>query len=639
MNSNFACIKQYFRRLPLSHFPTRKPHSRPRHHSQRILVKAGDDLKSLAQKAYGNSSLWYVLAAANALSGDSGLIAGTQLKVPEVGVSKNDAGTFKPYNPNEIVGSTSPSLPYIPTQASNGCSAVATLIRVAVAVVIAFYAPQASYAILIAGGGEAAAQTVEINQGYRDGYDVGAIVVAGISAGVSPGGKTLWGKIGFAAAQAVGNYNMSYLVNKALGHEASWNWRGVASTAVSAAMAQGLFGSSATQNAAGSQSGSMIPANAPFSWSRVAQAAVTAANEAGKSVIRSGIGYAVDKAIIGEAHWNWGQVMSSAAVQAGSAFGGAYRQSGVEYNALKSQGLNEQDARMMAWGERVNRGQGQAAAELKPQFDALDPNGDDIHDHKDLMYFSASNAGTYALPVTFTDEQMADITKTENPYIGLKGLEGVEDDGVVCRAPEEWQNKLDLTVPQGQLTFDAEGGDNKNLRNFSRVIHWPGEEKSGVTLGRGYDMGLRTLSEIIRDLTNAGIDINKAKLIAASAGLKGEDARIFVRDNKNIIGEISRPQQKALFELIYPKYLKLAESNYNKWTNGNINRVDWSMLKQPIKDVMVDFVYQGFTKGPKPMEAGMNNDIDHLTQYIIRTPGINMYEIGRNRAMYLKSQR
>ena len=63
------------------------------------------------------------------------------------------------------------------------------------------------------------------------------------------------------------------------------------------------------------------------------------------------------------------------------------------------------------------------------------------------------------------------------------------------------------------------------------------------------------------------------------------------------------------------------------------------MLKQPIKDVMVDFVYQGFTKGPKPMEAGMNNDIDHLTQYIIRTPGINMYEIGRNRAMYLKSQR
>ncbi|HWS23863.1 MAG TPA: hypothetical protein VN226_05455, partial [Anaerolineales bacterium] len=68
----------------------------------------------MAQKAYGNSCLWYVLAAANALIGDSGLIAGTQLKVPEVGVSKNDAGTFKPYNPNEIVGSTSPSLPFIP---------------------------------------------------------------------------------------------------------------------------------------------------------------------------------------------------------------------------------------------------------------------------------------------------------------------------------------------------------------------------------------------------------------------------------------------------------------------------------------------------------------------------------------------
>ena len=96
---------------------TRKPHSRTRNYSKYILVVAGDSLKSLAQKAYANSSLWYVLAAANALSGDSDLVACTSLKVPDTGVAKNDSSTFKPYNPNKIVGSTAPGLPDVPPAA------------------------------------------------------------------------------------------------------------------------------------------------------------------------------------------------------------------------------------------------------------------------------------------------------------------------------------------------------------------------------------------------------------------------------------------------------------------------------------------------------------------------------------------
>ena len=107
----------------------------------RVQVQSGDTLQGIAQRVYGNSSLWYVLAAANALAGDSELIAGTQLKVPEVGVSKNDASTFKPYNPNEIVCSTSPGLPYIPPQASNGCGYVIQVVMIVAAAVVSFYMP------------------------------------------------------------------------------------------------------------------------------------------------------------------------------------------------------------------------------------------------------------------------------------------------------------------------------------------------------------------------------------------------------------------------------------------------------------------------------------------------------------------
>ncbi len=400
--------------------------------------------------------MWYVLAAANALSGDSDLIAGTQLKVPEMAASKNDATSFKPYDPNEIVGSTSPEL--LPAPPPSGCSTIATVIRVVVAVVLAVYAPPAGYAMLIAGAGETVAQTVEINQGYREEYNVGTIVVSAVSAGYSPGGTTAWGQIGMAAVRASVNYAASYAINRALGIEDHFSWRGVATAAVSAAISQAVLGNMPTETAAAQNgTGSMIPSSAPFSWSRVAQGAVVAAKEAGKSVIRSGIGYAVDKAIVGEAHWNWGQVMSSAAVQAGSAFGGSYRETGITYNQLKAQGVNEQDARMKAWDEHVKTNQEQTDVDMKPRLDPLDPNGDGKHTHEDLMYFSASNEGTYALPVSLA------VTNTENSYIGRKGFEGIKDDGVVCVAPEGWQNEIDINLPKYEAITNEEFKDVTSL--------------------------------------------------------------------------------------------------------------------------------------------------------------------------------
>src|SRR5262249_51741927 len=46
-----------------------------------------------------------------------------------------------------------------------------------------------------------------------------------------------------------------------------------------------------------------------------------------------------------------------------------------------------------------------------------------------------------------------------------------------------------LQVSQGQVTFDAEGNDLVASPYYSRKIIWPGNAESGVTIGRGYDMG------------------------------------------------------------------------------------------------------------------------------------------------------
>lgn len=196
-----------------------------------------------------------------------------------------------------------------------------------------------------------------------------------------------------------------------------------------------------------------------------------------------------------------------------------------------------------------------------------------------------------------------------------------------------------IKVKEGQITFDAEGNDIPDSAYFSRVIHWPGNSLSGVTLGRGYDMGSRSESEIYNHMVSVGIDAGKAIKISKAHGLKGSAAQQFVIKNKEDIGVITREQQVLLFDLIYPGYIERAIDNYNKWTSSDPRRVLWSELKLVIREVLVDFVYQGFTKGPNPMRAGMNNNIDELIRYIENTPGISQYEKGRHRADYLKNRK
>lgn len=191
----------------------------------------------------------------------------------------------------------------------------------------------------------------------------------------------------------------------------------------------------------------------------------------------------------------------------------------------------------------------------------------------------------------------------------------------------------------GQITYDAEGNDIPGSPFFSRHIHWPGNDLSGVTLGRGYDMGFRSETEIYNHMIAAGVEDAQATKISKARQFKGTNARDFVAQNRADIGTITIEQQEALFDLIYPGYVVKAVANYNYWTSPFSERLQWDALSQIVKDILVDFVYQGFTKGANPMKAGMKDDVDQLISYIENNPTIRQYEDGRKRAAYLRKNR
>lgn len=256
-------------------------------------MQAGDTLKSLARRVYGNEAYWYVLADANGLDEGSALVAGSTLTVPEVRTSLNDANTFKPYNPADVTGPTTPSLPYIPPAAA-ACNPIATIIMAVVAIAVTVYTAGAaatafsgatsalgSAGAAAAGGfsavggaaltgaatigtsgialgagaafggavvggfaGSVASQLVGKAAGWVDSFSLRSAVASGIGAGLTAG---LAGKLGGSTAQlmesgasaakiagsALGNAVGSYVAGKIAGvQDTSFSWKAVAASAV-----------------------------------------------------------------------------------------------------------------------------------------------------------------------------------------------------------------------------------------------------------------------------------------------------------------------------------------------------------------------------------------------------------------------
>ncbi|MDF0607287.1 LysM peptidoglycan-binding domain-containing protein, partial [Neisseriaceae bacterium TC5R-5] len=106
-------------------------------------VRSGDTLQSLALNLWGDSSMWYLLADANGLSGSETLVAGQVLKVPnKVTNIHNNSSTYRPYNPGQAIGDVSPTLPEPPpppSRGGGGCGFLGTILILAVSVAVVVY--------------------------------------------------------------------------------------------------------------------------------------------------------------------------------------------------------------------------------------------------------------------------------------------------------------------------------------------------------------------------------------------------------------------------------------------------------------------------------------------------------------------
>ncbi|MFK0734043.1 MAG: pesticin C-terminus-like muramidase, partial [Gloeotrichia echinulata HAB0833] len=168
-------------------------------------------------------------------------------------------------------------------------------------------------------------------------------------------------------------------------------------------------------------------------------------------------------------------------------------------------------------------------------------------------------------------------------------------------------------VSQGQLTFNVEGQEGGKYH--SRQPHWPGG-KSGVTIGRGYDLGQHTKQQIIQDLKAAGLSDVEAQAYAELQGLKGENARNKLDELKDKLVEITPEQQQKLFNITWTKQYKDVQRISNKSDVVQAyGKVDFSKLDPAIRDLVVDLKYRGdynLATRTKVQELMSKNDLEGL---------------------------
>lgn len=156
-----------------------------------------------------------------------------------------------------------------------------------------------------------------------------------------------------------------------------------------------------------------------------------------------------------------------------------------------------------------------------------------------------------------------------------------------------------LDVPEtGMVTWDSEGSEGG--RYHSRRPHVP-SASSGVTIGRGYDMKSRTSSGVLVDLLRAGVPRADAERLARGAGLHGEAAKRFLRENGLGEFEISPAAQRKLFEIAYEAEAAEARRLATKEdVRAKYGEVDWERLDPAIREMLIDMKFRGdYTPGAR----------------------------------------
>lgn len=215
-------------------------------------VAQGDTLRGIALTLFGDASLWHLIADANGLRQDSDLIVGKTLVIPnKITNLRNSYDVHKPYQPGEIIGDTTPTLPDPPPPPVNeddGCGVFGQILVIIVAVVVTYFTAGAlttaigpwTGAVLGAAAGSIASQGVAMAIGMQDKFDWGAVGVAALTAGVTKGiggGIGGTGPVDLAVRAAVSNV-ATQGINIIVGRQESFDWKSLAVAAITAPLAK-----------------------------------------------------------------------------------------------------------------------------------------------------------------------------------------------------------------------------------------------------------------------------------------------------------------------------------------------------------------------------------------------------------------
>ncbi|MCJ8349915.1 pesticin C-terminus-like muramidase [Moritella sp.] len=216
--------------------------------------------------------------------------------------------------------------------------------------------------------------------------------------------------------------------------------------------------------------------------------------------------------------------------------------------------------------------------------------------------------------------QFTPTNKVHQDYNLNKSTEAVDKDtllGIDEALVEHWRyisdemDKKWLQVPIGQLTFDAEGNDIKDNMFFTRVPHVPNNggkviESSGVTFGKGLDLGGRSASDVEKIFKAAAKNCNQIsdKLLTwlkGGAGKTKQPAYTYWQTLDKCVPkaeqEMTRKMQHYAFLEIYDVYVKdckrltLKQDVCDVYLNGN--SIDWDALSTKVKEVLVDLHFVG----------------------------------------------
>lgn len=248
-------------------------------------VRSGDTLEGIARSVWGDATMWYLIADANGLMTNANLRVGQLLVIPnKVTNFHNTSQTTRVYNPGELMGDVSPTLPEAPVPPpppeGGGCGGAGMVLMVVVAIVVSVVTAGAALTVLAPG-------------------------FTSVAAAVAAGG---WATVGGLAAAAVGaaaGSIASQAVGMATGNIQSFSWSAVGRSAVMGAISAGA---TAAANATGLYAIDKL-GSATSSWGAMGQAAIS-------NTITQGVAVATGM----QSKFSWTAVAASAA-GAGAAFG------------------------------------------------------------------------------------------------------------------------------------------------------------------------------------------------------------------------------------------------------------------------------------------------------------------------------